>query len=422
MKSPSDSFSIYQARISAYSRPTREEEGAWIRRLRASEREMAHQLTGIGQVARKLIELGLRVVRGEERFDRWLRTRQRGDGACDRELFESRLFEAKRLFEAQEQYFASQMSTTLVQPLRAAILSLGFKHRVLEETLDDLQRLERRTHGEMSSEELQQLERDAWMPLVEFRRQVQLAARHHHEAQEAKWRLVDTHLWMVPMIARTYSCRFLTFMDLVQEGNLGLIRAAEVCAEGFDCRFSSYAGWWIRQTITRAIEDQERLIRVPSYVSGVAVRLYRVRQSLEQDAGREVDDDEVAWHAGIPLARARRVLDSFRPTVSIHGALSPDGEGDELGEFIADEQTATADELAARGDSASIALEMLSTLNEQEREVLSLRFGLHGGDLHTMDEIGRAAGLTKQRIQQIESRALAKLRHPAKLRRFAQWL
>lgn len=422
MSSLSDSFSIYQTRIGAFARPTREEEGAWIRHLRASEREMVRLLTGIGQVARKLIELGLRIARGEERLDRWLRTRQRSEGACDRELFESRLFEAKRLLDAQEQFFASQNNTTFVEPLRAAILALGFKHRVLEETLDDLQRLERRTHGEMSTEELQQLERDAWMPLVEFRRQVQQAARHHHEAREAKWRLVDTHLWMVPMIARSYSCRFLSFMDLVQEGNLGLIRAAEVCAEGFDCRFSSYAGWWIRQTITRAIEDQERLIRVPSYVSGVAVRLYRVRQSLEQDAGREVDDDEVAWHAGMPLARARRVLDSFRPTVSIHAALSPDGECDELGEFIADEQTATADELAARGDNASIALEMLSTLNEQEREVLSLRFGLHDGDLHTMDEIGRAAGLTKQRIQQIESRAFAKLRHPAKLRRFAQWL
>jgi RNA polymerase sigma factor (sigma-70 family) len=422
MSSLSDSFSIYQSRIGAFARPTREEEGAWIRHLRASEHEMVHLLTGIGQVARKLVELGLRVARGEERLDRWLRTRQRSEGACDRDLLESRLFEAKRLLEAQEQFFASQVCTALVEPLRDAILALGFKHRVLEEALDDLQRLERRTHGEMSAEELHQLERDAWMPLVEFRRQVQQAARHHHEAQEAKWRLVDTHLWMVPMIARSYSCRFLTFMDLVQEGNLGLIRAAEVCTDGFDCRFSSYASWWIRQAITRAIEDQERLIRVPSYVSGVAVRLYRVRQSLEQAAGREVEDDEVAWHAGIPLARSRRVLDSYRPTVSIHEAFSPDGEGDELGEFIADEQSATADEIVTRGDSACIVQEVLSTLNEQEREVLSLRFGLHDGDLRTMEEIGRAAGLTRQRIQQIESRAFAKLRHPARLRRFARWL
>jgi len=292
-----------------------------------------------------------------------------------------------------------------VEPLRSAILALGFKHRVLEQSLEELQRLERRTHGEMSMEEVQKLEREAWMPLVEFRRQVQQAARHHHEAQEAKWRLVDSHLWMVPMIARSYSCSFLTFMDLVQEGNLGLIRAAEVCADGFDCRFSSYAGWWIRQTITRAIEDQERLIRVPSYVSGVAVRLYRVRQSLEQTEGREVEDEEVAWHAGMPLSRARRVLDSYRAPMSLHEVLSPDGDGSELGELIADEQSAAADELAARHDSASIVQEVLSTLNEQERE-----------------EIGRAAGLTKQRIQQIESRALAKLRHPARLRHFARWL
>ena len=422
MNSLSDSFSIYQARISAFSRPTREDESAWIRHLRASEREMAKNLVSMGHVVRQLIELGQRIARGEERIDRWLRTRHRADGVGDREIFDMRLFEAKRLLDAQEHSFTSQMSTTLVEPLRSAILALGFKHRVLEQSLEELQRLERRTHGEMSMEEVQKLEREAWMPLVEFRRQVQQAARHHHEAQEAKWRLVDSHLWMVPMVARSYSCSFLTFMDLVQEGNLGLIRAAEVCADGFDCRFSSYAGWWIRQTITRAIEDQERLIRVPSYVSGVAVRLYRVRQSLEQTEGREVEDEEVAWHAGMPLSRARRVLDSYRAPMSLHEVLSPDGDGSELGELIADEQSAAADELAARHDSASIVQEVLSTLNEQEREVLSLRFGLQDGDLRTMEEIGRAAGLTKQRIQQIESRALAKLRHPARLRHFARWL
>jgi RNA polymerase sigma factor (sigma-70 family) len=419
MSSHSDSFSIYQARISAYRRPTRDEESAWISHQRASEREMVKILTGIGHVARHLIELGQRIARGEERIDRWLRTRQRAEGTGDREIFEMRIFEAKRLLDAQAHSFTSQMSTTLVEPLRAAILALGFKHRVFEEALEAL---ECRTHGEMSTEELQKLECEAWMPLVDLRRQVQQAAQHHYEAQKAKWRLVDSHLWMVPMIARSYSCRFLTFMDLVQEGNLGLIRAAELCAEGFDCRFSSYAGWWIRQSITRAIEDHERLIRVPSYISSAAVRLYRARQSLEQTAGREVDDDEVAWHAGMPLSRARRVLESFRAPVSIHEALSPDGEGDELGEFIADEQSATADEHASRGDNASIVQEVLSTLNEQEREVLSLRFGLLDGDLRTMDEIGRTSGLTRQRIQQIESRALAKLRHPARLRRFARWL
>ncbi|MFM2167809.1 MAG: hypothetical protein RIS79_2180, partial [Verrucomicrobiota bacterium] len=342
MNSLSDSFSIYQARISAFSRPTREDESAWIRHLRTSEREMAKNLVSMGHVARQLIELGLRIARGEERIDRWLRTRHRADGVSDREIFEMRLLEAKRLLDAQEHSFTSQMSTTLVEPPRSAILALGFKHRVLEQSLEELQRLERRTHGEMSMEEVQKLEREAWMPLVEFRRQVQQATRHHHEAQEAKWRLVDSHLWMVPMIARSYSCSFLTFMDLVQEGNLGLIRAAEVCADGFDCRFSSYAGWWIRQTITRAIEDQERLIRVPAYVSGVAVRLYRVRQSLEQTEGREVEDEEVAWHAGMPLSRARRVLDSYRAPMSLHEVISPDGDGSELGELIADEQSAAA--------------------------------------------------------------------------------
>ncbi|MFN7562399.1 MAG: hypothetical protein ACK5TH_11520, partial [Prosthecobacter sp.] len=118
MNSLSDSFSIYQARISAFSRPTREDESAWIRHLRASEREMAKNLVSMGHVARQLIELGQRIARGEERIDRWLRTRHRADGVSDREIFEMRLLEAKRLLEAQEQSFNSQMSTTLVEPLR----------------------------------------------------------------------------------------------------------------------------------------------------------------------------------------------------------------------------------------------------------------------------------------------------------------
>lgn len=422
MKSLTDSLSGYQARIKACTRPTLEEEIACVHRLRASEREMATALTGIGHVARKLVDLARRINLSEERPDRWLRTRRRSDGACKRDVFETRFSEASLLLDAQEQLFASLVSTVTVVPLRVAIIGLGFKHRVLEEALEDLQRLERRTHGEMSAEELQQVEREAWMPLVELRRQVQQAARHHHEAQEAKWRLVDTHLWMVPMIARAYSCRFLTFMDLVQEGNLGLIRAAENCGEGFDCRFSSYAAWWIRQSITRAIESQERLIRVPSHVSAIAARLHRARQALEQIAGREVDDDEVAWHIGMPSSRARHLLGSFRTPISIHAPSSPDEDGTGLCESIVDERSVTAGEIASRGDIPIILQEALSALTSQEREVLSLRFGLRDGDFHTMEEIASASGLTKQRIQQIESRALAKLRHPARLRRIARFL
>jgi RNA polymerase sigma factor (sigma-70 family) len=422
MSGLSDSFSTYKARIGAFTRPTLEEERECIRQLCAAEREMVSVLSSIGQVARFMIGLGLRIVRGEERIDRHLRTRERVEGHCDREQFEARFFEAKRLFDEYEQSLSSPMNLAKIEPLRAALCGLGFRHRVLEEALQDMLKLERRTRDRMSEEELQALEKEAWMPLAQFRQMVQQAAQHHHEAQLAKWHLVNTHLRMVPMIARTFSCSFLSFMDLVQEGNLGLIRAAEICAEGFDCRFSSFAGWSIRQAIKRAIEDQERLIRVPSYLSGAAVRLYRARQALEQTSGREVADDELAWHVGMPLFRAQRVLESFRAPVSIHEAASPDGEGHELIEFIADEQSATAEEIAARGESVDFAHEVLSTLSEQEREVLLLRFGLHGSNLHTLEEIGHAYGLSKQRIQQIESRALAKLRHPSYRRRFASWL
>ncbi|MFO1436813.1 MAG: RNA polymerase sigma factor RpoD/SigA [Verrucomicrobiaceae bacterium] len=422
MNSFPENYPAYQERTSGISRPSREEETALIDRKWTSERAMLRILSGIGQAARHMMALGQRIAAGEERMNRWLRMRMLGGTSIEREAFQNRHDVARRLFDEQQRISAENPGTTPPEALRAALAGLCFKLRVLEDALEELLRLEQRTWGEMSVEEQHKLECEAWMPLADFRQHVQLAARHHQEALDAKWRLVKSHLWMVPMIARNFSCRFLSFMDLVQEGNLGLIRAAEVCGEDFDCRFSSYAGWWIRQGITRAVEDQELLIRVPSYVSGTAARLYRIRQSLEQAAGREVEDDEVAWHAGMPLSRARRVLDSYRAPMSLHEVISSDGDGSELGELIADEQSAAADELASRRDNTSIVQEALSVLNAQEREVLSLRFGLQDGDLRTMEEIGRAAALTKQRIQQIESRAMAKLRHPARLRHLARWL
>ena len=422
-----DSFAVYQGRISALSRPSREEESEWIAQMRNAERTMIGLLIGIGHVARHLTAIARRITLGEERADRWLRTRKTVADAASRSLLAKRLDEVQRLFEACEQLHASghscdAVTTSAVEALISVLTALNFKHRVIESVMEDMLRLESSTRGGLSEEEVRHLEQKAWMPLAKLRHQVSEAHRHHREAQEVKWRLVGTHLWIVPIIARGCSCSFLSFMDLVQEGNLGLIRAAENCGEGFDCRFSSYAAWWIRQSITRAIESQERLIRLPSHVSQAWMRLARSRHVLEQAAGREVEDDEVAWHAGMPLSRARHIFGSLRPMISIHEAVSADGDGDELEAFIADDRSATADSLAAIADRPGIVNEMLSALNAQEREVLTLRFGLHDGTLRTMEEIGLVAGLTKQRIQQIESRAFAKLRHPARLRRLARWM
>lgn len=422
-----DSFAVYQGRISALSRPSREEESEWIAQMRSAERTMIRLLFRIGHVALHLAGIARRISLGEERADRWLRTRKTVASAESQKLMAGRLDEVWRLLKACEQLSAGPHScdgpaAESLEALRSALVALNFKHRVIESAMEDMLRLEGTTHGGLSEAEARHLEQKAWMPMAKFRDQVSEAHRHHREAQEAKWRLVGTHLWMVPMLARGRSSSFLSFMDLVQEGNIGLIRAADNCGEGFECRFSTYAAWWIRQSMTRAIESQERLIRLPSHVSQAWMRLARSRHVLEQAAGREVEDDEVAWHAGMPLNRARHIFGSISPTISINEAVSADHDGDELEAFIADDRCATADNLASHGDSASIVNEVLSALNAQEREVLTLRFGLHDGNLRTMEEIGLVAGLTKQRIQQIESRAFAKLRHPALLRRLARWL
>jgi RNA polymerase primary sigma factor len=248
------------------------------------------------------------------------------------------------------------------------------------------------------------------MPLVEFRRLVQQATRHHHEAQEAKWRLVDSHLWMVPMIARSYSCSFLSFMDLVQEGNLGLIRAAEVCADGFDCRFSSYAGWWIRQAITRAIADQSRTIRLPVHLYETISRIKKTTKTLSQEFGRKPTEEEIAESMEMTIEKLRFIAKSAQLPISLETPIGKE-EDSRLGDFIeADIENPEQD--VAKNLLREDLEGVLATLSPRERDVLRLRYGLDDGRMKTLEEIGQIFDVTRERIRQIEAKALRKLRHP----------
>ena len=278
-------------------------------------------------------------------------------------------------------------------------------------------RKEQRTY----SQKIQQLEEEFGASASELRRTLEIISKAHQEAEAAKKELIEANLRLVVSIAKRYTNRGMQFLDLIQEGNIGLMKAVDKFEYRRGYKFSTYATWWVRQAMTRAIADQARTIRIPVHMIETINKLIRTSRQMVQELGREPTNEELAKRLQLPVSKVRKVLRVAQEPISLE---TPIGEEEEshLGDFIVDQNGISPSDAVINLNLREQTAQVLKTLTPREEKIIKMRFGLEDGSEHTLEEVGQNFAVTRERIRQIEAKALRKLRHPSRSHRLRAFL
>jgi RNA polymerase primary sigma factor len=427
---------------------TREQEVEISKRIEEAETMVQKQINRFGFIARAHLDLAEKLTEGRERFDRVILDKKIESRERYMKMLPRLCKQVENLSSSITEQYAqlirnsSKRETKKLKTFQKAVVSLQrfypkfyFKQKVTEEFVhlaDEQYGIlmhvkgegAQRSHAHGASSpvsKVREIEKVLWLSADEYAEQYQDLKGWLRSALRAKTEMVEANLRLVISIAKKYTNRGLSFLDLIQEGNMGLMKAVEKFEYRRGYKFSTYATWWIRQAITRSIADQARTIRIPVHMIETINKLMRVQKQLVQEYGREPTPEEVAEEILLPVDRVRAVLKMAQQPISLQ---SPVGESDEtnFGDFIEDKGAENPSDMTAIVLLKEKIKDVLETLTERERQVLEQRFGLVDGYSRTLEEVGRQFRVTRERIRQIEAKALRKMRHPTRIRQLEGFL